>query len=45
MPVCASGVMLAETSVPSEVFSGLPPANGSPPLRVWHPAHSPASVR
>jgi hypothetical protein len=46
IPVCLSGVMLAETTLPNGVSIGRPPAKGAPPSgRVWQAAQSPTVTR
>src|SRR3979490_126662 len=45
MPVSGSGVMLVEKIVPKGVRNPYPPANDSPPCRVWHTTQYPAPAR
>src|SRR5437016_9820855 len=45
MPLATSGVMLLEYTVPKGVSMARPPANGAPPIAVWHAMQSPATTR
>src|SRR6202040_2390427 len=45
IPVFGSGVMLVPKMAPNGVFSRYPPANGCPPVWVWHAAQCPTAER
>src|SRR3954469_5495958 len=45
MPVLLSAVMLLEYTVPNGVSIARPPANGAPPIAVWHAMQSPTTTR